>query len=315
MSTTQGKQFLFIVGAPRSGTTWLHRMISQHPLVAAIPEELTVFPYLNRLEVRYQEEKMHMDRGDWSQGAPLLYSEQEFYAGLRSIALDAYTRLQATTPKATHIIDKHPAYALHLALMDRLIPGCRVLHIIRDGREVVVSMMSAKRRLGFGAGEIRGATRDWASHIRAARRDGEPWGPERYMEVRYEELMERTPELLAEIFRFAGLSIAPAEIEHIAEEYAIDNKQVSRGDTSLNELRKKPGAIWKAKLGLEERWIMDRMAGDLLQELGYAEPGWWALKWNDKIQLYLGNIRRRILNVAGSTWHSARMPLAQRLLP
>lgn len=228
--------------------------------------------------------------------------------------MDAYGRVQAKERQATHILDKHPAYALHLSLMDRLFRGCKVLHIIRDGREVVVSMMSARKRLGFGAGEIRGAARDWAGHIRAARRDGESWGPERYMEVRYEELMDRTPELLSDIFRFAELPITPSEIKRIAEEYAIDNKQVSRGDASLNKLRKTPGAIWKTRLSLEERWILDHMADELLRELGYAETGWWKLHATDSIRMCIRIAKARLLNTAGSAWHTWKQPFAQRLI-
>lgn len=313
MSPISDKQFIFVVGAPRSGTTWLHHMLAEHPDAIGLNEELTVFTYLHHLDHRFQSEKFHLDQGHWRQGAPLIYTEEEFYLKLRTIALDAYERVLRRKPEATHVLDKHPAYALRLPLVNRLFPNCRVIHIIRDGREVAVSMMSAKRRIGFGEGEIRGATRDWVQHIRGARASANELGKERYMEVRYEDLMKQPERILKEIYQFAGLSFPDHEVARIARENNIKTKQVSGGDTSLNSLRATPGAIWKTKLSLEERWAMERMAGDLLQELGYSQSDWWAVKKSDKIRMALFPVLRKVGNTLGSAKHTWRTPLFEKL--
>ncbi|MBK7248361.1 MAG: sulfotransferase [Flavobacteriales bacterium] len=315
MTTISDKQFLFVVGAPRSGTTWLHHMLAEHPDVASMEPELTVFSYLHLWEQRFQREKTRQEQGLWRQGAPLLYTEDEFYRGLRAIALDAYERLLKQGPAATHVLDKHPSYALHLPLINRLFPHCRVLHIIRDGREVAVSMMSAKKRIGFGFGEIRGASRNWATHVRAGMAGGDLLGPERYLEVRYEDLVARPGPVLQQVFRFAGLQLKDEDISRIARENALSKMQVSGGDTSLNALRKIPGAIWRTKLNLEERWTMDRMVGDLLQELGHARPGWWAFHPGHKARMALYPAMRRVLNTAGSVLTTWRTPVVKRLEP
>lgn len=313
--TTLGQQFLFIVGAPRSGTTWLHRMLAAHPQVAALETELTVFAYLNLWHNRYQQEKFHIDQGHWKQGAPLLYPEDEFYQGLRSMALDAYGRVLAKHPSATHILDKYPNYALHIPLIHQLFPHCKVIHIIRDGREVAVSMMSAKKRIGFGAGEIRGAARHWATNLRTARNEGQRLGNGHYMEIRYEDLMADPAGLLGKVLDFSGLPLPQAEVERIAQAHAITNKQVSRGDPSLNELRKKPGGIWQTRLNLEQRWTMDRMVGDLLHELGYGEPGWWALNGSERFRMRFHPMKQRILRSLGNLKHIWLTPVENRMEP
>ncbi len=313
LTTAEGKAFVFVVGAPRSGTTWLHRLLAAHPTVAAMEAELTVFTYLSLLNKRYTEEKFHLDQGHWRQGAPLLYSEQEFRDGLRTLALNAYERLLGTKPDATHILDKHPDYALHLPLIAQLFPTCKIIHIIRDGREVVVSMMSAKRRIGFGEGKVQGATRHWVRNILAAREAGHKLGPERYMEVRYEELRAHTAKGLQEIFRFAELPADEALSSQIAAANDIEVRQVSRGDKELNQLRNQRGAIWQNKLNLEERWTMDRMAGHLLRSMGYGQGGWWCVKPGDSLRMALLNAGKRCRNTAGSAWHSLVKPMAERL--
>lgn len=315
MDLTTDKQFLFVIGSPRSGTTWLHRMLTEHPSVAGLEGELTVFSYLRQWELRYQKEKYYIDRGERRQGIPRIYDEEEFYQGLRSLAHQAYGRLLERKPQATHILDKHPGYALCMPLIDRLVPQTRFVHVIRDGREVAVSMMSAQKRAGFGAGDIKGASRDWADHLRTARSEGRKLGPERYLEVRYEEMTADPGNALKKVLHFADLALPDAEVARIVQAYDIDKKQVSWGDSSLNKLRKTPGAIWQKKLSLEERWIMDRMVGDLLQELGYAEPHWWALKNGDKARMAVYPLFRRSMNTAGSALHTWRTPVVKRLEP
>jgi hypothetical protein len=310
------KQFLFVVGAPRSGTTWLHRMIWEHRQVAALETELTVFTYLGQWDKRYQQEKFHIDNKHWRQGAPLLFTEEEFYQGLRGLADEAYTKVLKANPEATHILDKHPGYSLHVPLIARLIPQSRFIHIIRDGREVAVSMISANRRLGFGAGEVRGASTEWHRNITHARRAGAALGPERYMEVRYEDLMDHTATELEKIFKFTGLPLSEDEADRIAREYSIERKQVSSGDAHLNALRRTPGAIWKARLSLEERWTMAHMVGHMLLELGYAGTSdWWALRRGDGLRMAMYRWTRKLRNTIGSTLHTWRTPLVKRIDP
>jgi hypothetical protein len=311
--TALDKQFLFVVGAPRSGTTWLHRMLAQHPDVASLNAELTLFSsYLAPVVARFSDEARHRDSGEWEQGLPVLFTPDEFQFGMRELTGLTYSRVLAGNPEATHILDKHPAYALHMPLIGRILPSSRFVHIIRDGREVAVSMMSARKRLGFGAGEIKGACRDWATHVRTASGDGAALGPSRYLEVRYEELMARTGTLLQRVFDFAGLPITGSEAARIAHGHAIENNPVGRGNTALDGLRRTPDAIWRAKLSLVERWTMDRIAGDLLQELGYAQPGWWAVHKGDRARMagypFLGRLRATL----GSAKHTWKYPLVGR---
>lgn len=291
-----GSRCVFVVGAPRSGTTWLHRMVAAHPRVASIEGELTIFSrYLAPAKKSFDREYGHMVRGEWSQGLPLLFSPAEFDAGLREIVESIYSRVLARFPDATHLLDKHPDYCHHLQLIERLVPDARFIHIIRDGREVAVSMISAKRRLGYGAGEVEAASREWRSSVQDARVFGETIGS-RYLEVRYEDLVKGTTSVLDRVYRHVGLEMSEEELARIAEEHHISRKQVSRGDMTLNDLRSEPDAIWRSRLGLKERYIMNRIAGPLLMELGYARSGWWALNpvhrlWMLPYPLYLKSKR------------------------
>jgi hypothetical protein len=282
-----GRQFIILVGAPRSGTTWLVRMLGEHPSNASVPAELTLFSrYLGPWMEQYAMELENHEKGRWSQGMPMLLDHDAFHTLLQELAARFYERVLQVNPHATHILDKHPYYSQHMPVIDRVLPGCRFIHIIRDGREVAVSMMSARRRIGFGAGEIKGAATNWLQCVTHARAYGAELGPERYLEVRYEDLKQNTAGELARILGFAGLGIDGAEVERIASEYHISRRQVSRGDASLNELRDGEGTIWKQKLSLEERYLFHRYAGHLLEQLGYGRGAWWALSTMERLRMW-----------------------------
>lgn len=290
-----GKQFVFIVGAPRSGTSWLHKMLAAHPQVAAIPQEMTLFSkYLAPADKHYREESMHLERGDWRQGLPLLFDAVEFEAGLHKVVDTVYGRILDTKPAATHLIDKHPHYAGHLALIDRLLPTCKVIHIIRDGRDMAVSTMRTKRLKGHGQADVEGAARVWSGRIRQARAYGAKLGPERFLELRYEELLADTEGGLAQVLGFINLDTDPKLVQRIAQEHDMDVRIVSGGDSTLNAVRRTPDAIWRSKLMLHERYLMEHIAGDLLAELGYAQRDWWVLRWSDRPRLAWWLMRTRL---------------------
>ncbi|MBL7956932.1 MAG: sulfotransferase [Flavobacteriales bacterium] len=319
MTTTTGlrsleRRFIFVIGSPRSGTSWLHRMIAAHSSVASIEGELTVFSrYVAPLVKGYESERGHLERNEWHQGLPLLFTPAEFDESVRNLIGHVYDRLMGRRPEATHLLDKHPGYSHHLDLIERFVPRARFVHIVRDGREVAVSMISAKRRLGFGAGEVEGAAREWHACTTKARAFGERIGA-RYLEVRYEDLQRDTSGMLASVFKHCELACEAQEVDRIAEEFHISRTQVSRGDTSLNDLRHVPDAIWRVNLTTRQRYVFDRVAGDLLCDLGYARRGWWILGAMEPPAMLLYPLwlkLRRTLRALSGIWSHPAIPRAK----
>lgn len=301
---TLGRRFVIIVGAPRSGTTWLHRMIAEHQQVAAVEPELTWFSrYLAPALANFEREKQHMDKGDWQQGLPVLFTPEEMMHGLRELTGVVYERVLRTRPGATHILDKHPNYANHMDAIARVLPDARFIHIIRDGRDVAASMISAARREHFGAGEAAGAAADWDRFTRNAMRAGTALGPQRYMEVRYEELMRDDGTLLGGIFRFMDLPLQDGQAKGIVERNAFGRKSFSAADPGRQA---HPERTWRDRLNLHERHQFDRVAGRLLQELGYAHPGWWATGAWDRLSISSGRPLRRTLRALKAGWSALR---------
>lgn len=282
----QEKQFLFVIGSPRSGTSWLQLMLGAHPMVCTTAELRIFNAYFAKWIRAWEEEASIIDQGRWVQGLPLIMKEEEFYAYLARFLEDVYTRVLATRPQATHVLDKHPGYTAYTELINRFLPGAKFIHVIRDGRDVVASMLAAKKQLGFGSGTVMEAAAEWVKHVQLARLASRYEG--RYIEVRYEDLIAAGESEMERVFDFCNLAASRLQVKTIVEDHHIEKTRESRKSpvegvqVPVGFYRKGKVGSWREDLTVEQRYLMNRVAGELLSDLGYAQPGWWADNWFEK---------------------------------
>ena len=163
----------FVVGCPRSGTTLVKMMLDAHPNISCGPETL----FLRHI-ADLESQHLHLTQ--------FLITEEEWHAHLRDLFLFLHVRRAAQLGK-TRWVDKSPSYAMITGFLDTLFPNCQIVHVIRDPRDVVDSW---RRRWGLRS-SFR-AARLWPLHVQGARQFGAAH-PDRYFEIRYEELV-RSPE-------------------------------------------------------------------------------------------------------------------------
>lgn len=275
-STIQDKQFLFIVGAPRSGTTWLQIMLGEHPQVCT-SVELTLF---DRYIGQWMETWRHEVENAHRPGLNLFWTEQEFHGFLQDFIYKTYERALAAKPDATHVLDKRPSYSEHVETIQTLLPNARFIHIIRDGRDVATSMMAAARDFWFQTDTMQKAATRWNEKVRQAQIASRFAG--QYLEIRYEDLLEDGVATLKKVFDFCGLPVTEGQVGEILEQQAFDKLQSSRKSASA-EYKMPPGFYrkgkagnWQEELSTEQQQQFDEIAGELLRELGYAGDHWVA---------------------------------------
>lgn len=283
-------KLVFIVGSPRSGTTWLSRMLGDHPQVAALDHELTLFPaYIAPLLSAWSKEAQRLERTQRPFGMPSLFTDGEFRAGLREVAARVYARVLARKPGATLILDKHPGYVHHLPAIASLIPGCRCIHLVRDGRAAIASMLSAPDLMGHMGDSVQAAASEWAMSTAMADRNGTLFG-DRFRTVRYEELETDTPAQLAELFGFLGIDNGPSTCASIASAHHRDHGLVAQAKGASSATRRS----WQQRFSLTDRYWVEAIAGHQLRRLGYAEKGWWANSALDLLRMALFPLRVRL---------------------
>jgi hypothetical protein len=270
------KDFLFVIGSPRSGTTMLQILIASHPQVASTVEQTLFTHYVPQWLETWSSEVANIEKRGWKLGLPILWKEEELTEFLREFLRRAYEKILAAKPDATHLLDKHPGYSHHVGTIKRFLPRARFVHMIRDGRDVACSMMAVHKKMGFAPAELPEAAAKWRKFVRAAR-EAAAFGAD-YLEVRYEDFLSSREEAYARVLSFCGLDATAAWISEVIAANTFE-KMRDRGaspdpHTKLSAKRYHRGTAggWRADFTAWDSYEFDRLAGDLLCELGYATP-------------------------------------------
>jgi len=166
-----------------------------------------------------------------------------------------------------------PLHLLYLPLIKKLFPDALILHIIRDGRDVAVSLdrigwikpFSWDRKRKLLAPAI-----FWKWIVRKGRRYGRAIGDD-YLEVYYEDVVEKPRETLARIGTFIDHDLDYDRIQQNAQGSMVDPNSSFRGDGQEKESN--PVGRWKTVLSAEVVAEVESLIGDELQETGYALAG------------------------------------------
>ncbi|MBF0613586.1 MAG: sulfotransferase [Magnetococcales bacterium] len=285
-------QPLFVVGCDRSGTTLLTAML-EAGLGLAAPLETHFIPYFDRFLWLW---------GDLSQPAQqkrllaAVFAFQEIlvtrnYPGKAATELEPVTLLAVRHEQAE--LQRHfssfgqmvravfAAYArkcgrvgwvdnssfyesLPLEIWQRHLPDLKVIHMVRDGRDVALSW----RQSWWGPATLGEAAWLWSRHVT----DKRAWGvrhPASYLEIRYETLLTRPEETLQAVARFLGLP-EPEGAMRLTDSPTA--QVLSTGGT--HDLLRGPVRVdnrekWRRAMPEDEQRLFEFIAGETLCECGY----------------------------------------------
>jgi hypothetical protein len=269
------RKYVFIVGCPRSGTSWLQLLLAQHPKIATTQETHLFNEYLAHLGRAWERNKwLGQDIG-----MTRLFSDDDFYRLCGDFALTALEKIADTHPSAAVILEKTPDHVRHAPLILRLLPEVWFLHMIRDPRSVVSSLAAASRSWAshWASSSVIDNALLWRSDVTLGRQIARL--TRRYHEVRYEDLAsDAGPKTLESIFAWLELPQDFAFCQAALDACHID--QMKQGGNHIRgyELLKRTQAGFLGK-GRPDAWMQDLsstaiatveyVAGDLMQECGY----------------------------------------------
>jgi len=208
----------FIVGSPRSGTTLLRLMLDSHPQLAIPPETGFLPPALGSLFGSDERQRHSFSEAiiNFPPDAPgwqdFGIEPDAFMSELQMItpfhvdeAIRCFYRMYAARFRKDRWGDKTPSYGRHMRAIERVLPEACFIHIIRDGRDVALSL----RDLWFSPGrDMTTLARQWRRDICATRRQS--LGCRRYLELRYESLVLDPETCLRDICDFIEIDYDPA---------------------------------------------------------------------------------------------------------
>jgi len=178
------------------------------------------------------------------------------------IVMEAMCRQQGVRRWA----EKSPTHALYIPEIKRLIPDSLIVHIIRDGRDVALSLANYGRIHPFvwqGGKTLSAFGVYWKWMVQAARTDGRQIGHD-YYELNYEDLVQNPQATLAALGRFIDHDLDYARI------LRTGIGSVSQPDSSFKGVAShQPVGRWKGKYSPRELAEFESIVGDCLEELGY----------------------------------------------
>jgi hypothetical protein len=296
MARMTGARLVLIVGAPRSGTTWLQTLLGAHPQVAT-PQETDIFRlYLQPMAEAWDRQVaklLDQSHDHRRKGLPTVIDAEQFHRAGRVLVDTMIQSVRAHKPDANVIVEKSPGHSLCTDVAERFWPGATFLHMIRDGRDVAASLVAASKSFGaaFAPAEVGDAAQMWKSRLVAARKAcAAPGG---YTEIRYEDLHTNGASTLQRAYAACGIEVPLEEcaeiiarfgFDEMAERGAVAPSIITTGEFAGDErTRSEPkgffreGVVgsWRKEWKYPERHDFDVVAGELLVQLGYASDRSW----------------------------------------
>ncbi len=270
---------VFIVGAPRSGTTMLQYILDDLPnLSMPTGESHFIVPL-------YRNQAAYPDAGTSGGMRRLLQTLHDFNAefldtDLHGMKFDVDALAEAFLAEGRDSVrdviagifehnargmgkarwgDKTPYYALHL---DKLIdwwPDARIIHLVRDGRDVALSLFGRKH--DFSAYNVYYAAQYWQKYVDVCREQGRRLPAGQYLELRYEDVLNDQAAAMRTVCDFIGEPL-PGEVPHPASELDEASRQLKTVNRNNQEK-------WRRALNAWQIRVFESEAGATLQQSGY----------------------------------------------
>lgn len=270
---------VFIVGCPRSGTSFLYHLLLSAGGFARFHTQMNVFDVLEPIfgDLSSPENKKRMMH-EWLLSKAFVVSgldaqelETQVMADCRNgsdfmrIVMDGVARKQGVD----RWVDSTPTNIPHMLRIARDFPEAQFIHIIRDARDVALSLDKRRwsRPLPWDKNHsLLAAGLYWEWIVRQGREHGTALG-HRYMEIRYEDLVEQPEPALKQIGEFLQHDL---DYTHIREtSVGSVKKPLTSFKEDLKDGHFSPVGRWRSKFLAEELTRFEQLIGRYLQELGF----------------------------------------------
>ncbi len=274
---------LFIVSAGRSGTTLMRSMLVAGEQIAIPPET----QMLHKLPVKFSAYRFL----GWKDMCKLMVAEFEsshyfpqwdidlvpVYEELfcltkqqRSLARIIHTIMMHYAakkfPRASIWGDQSPINTYYLPFLRCVFPQAKYLHLVRDGRDVISSMITRR-----GDAYMDEAIYRWNTSIQRITKFKQSLQASQYLEIHYEDLVNQAETSLKQVSQFMHIDYTIRMLDYWKLPTTIESKI----DTFHKNLEKPVFSssigAWKERLTPEQQAYLSKRIAKQLKTTGYAE--------------------------------------------
>jgi hypothetical protein len=289
---------VFIVGAPRSGTTLLVQLLRKYFNINFGTESQFIVHYYKRIakfgdlsdsrNMHHLIRKVVQERcfARWKKQFGFSLNIDRLKREIREPTfrglLDGIYGQFAKFAGRTRWGDKYPPYSLDMPVLEVLYPEAQYIHIFRDGRDVGLSL----QHVGFGPRNFMQAAFFWKQYVTSAQNFGRTITKTRFHEIRYEALLQDPVKVMTDLAGFV-------QIEEGYQEVITRIKRQIHGDLLADN-----GLKWQKGLTESQVQMFEKGAGELLENLGYEVHSWDRKEPTliEKSASYIDNVYRRYTN-------------------
>jgi len=323
--SVESTPIFFIVGYQKSGTTWLMNMLDSHPEILCqgegrpfgrnfrqehLKQKRMSYPPTSLYNAMLSAEDLRywIERSVWSKD----HDTKEHLVNLTRLAIEYFLTQRLLKTGKKLVGDKTVLLSAEIVQEIGVIcPEAKVIHIMRDGRDVAVSAMHhrwnqaedqggsskttpdqiAKReayrkdpqqllKTGegiFPEGWLGNRSARWSVRVSKTAQDGPALLGANYTEVKYEDLLENPEEELKRLLQFLGADASEQTVRQCVSAASFENLSGGRerGQEAASFFRKGIAGDWKNVFTEQDKRDFKAVAGELLIELGYEEDNNW----------------------------------------
>ena len=277
--------FLFLVGCPRSGTTLLQRLLDAHPSLTVANDTHFITRAIDKVAggsvVRASSPLLKESLVEWTRGyhrfgrlgldAEAVARADEASTTYPEFVAGLYRQLAALRGKEL-AGEKTPDYIRHIGRLHAMFPASKLVHIVRDGRDVALSLLDwAHEAKGPGRLElwrhqpVATCALWWRWQVTGQRR-GLGMEPGSFVQMRYEDLVRDPSTTLRSLTEWLGIPFDRRMLRFnegkVRRQDGLSAKKAWLGPT--------PGLRdWRSQLDVRSLALFEALAGDVLEDNGY----------------------------------------------
>ncbi len=281
-------RLVWMFGSPRTGSTWLMQLFSELPGVAVIDES---YVPLHLVPIDHTvPDGEYFERGQRADDPHYFFAKRympELRPELRGLILRGLVRQleelgQLTDPSWIVIKEPNGSHAADSVMS--LFPESRLLFLVRDGRDVIDSLIDAMltrdswwqqsqvsdepmivgERMGF----IRHHASLWVQRTESVQRAYSATPEPLRLQVGYETLLADTANGFQRMLDWLGMSVDPDAVRAAVEKRAFSSIPAEQKGPGKRARSATPGQ-WRERLRPEEIDLVETIMGPKLRELGY----------------------------------------------
>lgn len=288
---------IFIVGASRSGTTMLSRILGKHTTIFSL-NELHVFGDLigadsiqKTLTVAQQVDLSDAvlcreEHGIWGASKSLsdprrgraVVDKLEVHASTGADVFRESVLLVAGENGKPHVAEQTPRNIFFAEALLTAYPHAHVVHMVRDPRAVLASQKNKWRRKFLGGSGIPmlEMIRMWTNYhpitlsklwVNANRVASNLDTHERFHVLKFEQLLESPKLALSDLCTGMGLEFENEmlDIDHIGSSHQHNISEASGISNTTAD-------SWRENLSPAEQWVSEKMCSEVMAHFGYVSP-------------------------------------------